>query len=167
MHIWAPPDVMLKTRHSMPLSFQRVIVWLVRYIHQEDQLSLVYFQMYIKILPPPCLLHFYSLHGYFTRFPFFLFSFPVALVLVFCFLLLPVFMHLYPVLFLKFINPSSQPVVPGSPQLSALSLHCSSSFSPTFSRCWPNPPAENRKSEYHRHLSKRKLCHRSWGRWLR
>lgn len=86
MHIWAPADVMLKTRsqHARGLSFQRVMVWLVRYNHQEDQLSLVYFQMYRKILPPPYLLQFYSLHDYFTSLPFFFFLSPVALVLGFC-----------------------------------------------------------------------------------
>lgn len=68
--------------------------------------------------------------------------------------------------FLPLIEPSGEPVIPRSPQLSALSLRSSSCFSSTFPWCRPNPLAANGKPKCHGHLSKRELCHRSRGGWL-
>lgn len=76
-----------------------------------------------------------------------------------------VFAHSLPLL--GYIKPSGEPVVPRSPQLSALSLHSSSCFSPAFPWCRPNPLAANGKPECHGHLSKRQLRHRSRGGRLR
>lgn len=66
-----------------------------------------------------------------------------------------------------YIKPSGEPIVPRGPQLSALSLRPSSCFSPAFPRCRPNPLAANRKPKRHGHLSKRQLCRRRRGSWLR
>lgn len=71
---------------------------------------------------------------------------------------LPTFLPL-----LSYINHSGKPVISRSPQLSALSLHSSSCFSPTFPRYWPNTLAANGEPDGHIHLSKRQFCYRNWG----
>lgn len=76
-----------------------------------------------------------------------------------------IFPHSLPLL--GYIKPSGEPTVPRSPQLSALSLHSSSCFSPAFPWCRPNPLAANWKPECHRYLSERQLRHRGWGCRLR
>lgn len=68
---------------------------------------------------------------------------------------------------LGFIKPSGESVVPRGPQLSALSLRCSSCFSPALPRCRSNPLAANGKPECHGHLSEGQLCHGRRGGRLR
>lgn len=68
---------------------------------------------------------------------------------------------------LGYIKPSGEPVVPRSPQLSALSLHSPSCFSPAFPRCRSNPLAANGKPECHGHFPKRQFHHRRRGGRLR
>lgn len=66
----------------------------------------------------------------------------------------------------SYLNPSGEPAVPRSPQLSVSSLRSSSHSSPILSWCWPNPLAANGKPERRWHLPERQLRHRRWGSGL-